>query len=73
MTLEQLIESAEQDLKANRAYGGSEFQQFGLYIVPVEQRTRAMKSHYRMTYYLNRKRVTKDAFLEEWGNVLAQA
>ena len=50
-----------------RAHQTAEDGDFQVYVIPVEQRTRAMKAHYRVTYYLKVdgrfKRMSRTALL----------
>lgn len=82
--LEQLVGAAKQDaetLKTVTRNDGTSFttlkgygiatddtETFQVYVVPVQQRTRAMREHYRVTFYLRNewgewKRTSRDGFV----------
>jgi hypothetical protein len=49
------------------SYGSAKEGRFGVYVIPVERRTTAMRNHYRITYYLDGNRVNKAKFEQEVG------
>lgn len=52
--LQKMIEAAEAKMIAtNSRYQTAEDGQFQVYLTPVEQRTRRMKAHCRVGYYMN--------------------
>lgn len=55
-----------------RNYGSAEDGEFQVYVVPVEQRTRAQKPHYRSTFYLmmggQYRRVSRSTFVAKMVN-----
>lgn len=67
--LARMIAEAEAKLTPHESYASYSDGNFQVYLVPVSQRTRAMKAHYRVTYYLRNqcgewKRTSKAQFLE---------
>jgi hypothetical protein len=54
-TIDQMIEKAEQEAAKPNSWGYGIYSEgnFQVYLVPAEQRTRRMRSHYRATYLKN--------------------
>ena len=50
-----MIEAAEAKIDRQHSYVTAEDGRFQVYLTPVEQRTRAMKPHYRVGYYMYRR------------------
>ncbi len=72
-----MIAEAEAKITPRDSYASYTDGNFQVYLVPVSQRTRAMKAHYRVTYYLKNqcgdwKRTAKASFLETLCGELVQ-
>jgi len=64
-TLIELIEKAKKDADADACnYGVYREGRFECYVVPVGARTRFQRNHYRSTFYLDRKRVSRKVMIE---------
>jgi hypothetical protein len=68
--LQRMIEAAETKIIATTSdYQTANDGRFQVYLTPVRQRTRAMKAHYRVGYYMSAngtwKRVNKARFIAE--------
>lgn len=53
-TVEQMVAKAEEQAALPKSYGYGEYHEgdFQVYLVPAQQRTRIMRSHYRATFYI---------------------
>jgi hypothetical protein len=62
-TLETITRADGTSFLSQKNYGYGTDGRFQVYVVPVQQRTKAMRPHYRVTFYVDNKRTNKAAFL----------